>query len=590
MKRADIKRMLLKTHPDYEISTEMTERMFIKADEKQINRIKEAGLKKLGNTPESQEVNISESRFVNADIVKPSGKRRTAIPAAVAACVAVASVTVPLIYRNSEHGSPAQNSTVAFSDTAGITEYEEEYINEQNSENAEESNFVLSENNGFVLKEIKTYDEYTEISAPCIADGKIYVQGKTESDGVYMLYWRDPETNAEKYTDFFYEQDIPDRYKTSDGECPTFIINDFYISDDGYLYYFGSVQEWNEGRKTDGAAGKFNLSTGENEKIRYFDSISFDKVTAYSEGKFRITASENGENVLYYLDDSFEALSEVNAEINFAVPYEENLYEFDCPYAINNRHNSGGTEYCIIDGLSSDRHRSFISASDMSDGETQEYISIRHSCIAKNGKIFSSYVIPGNDGYEHMSFTSCNGIFPELYGYDDIRNGDISGIGENILVSCWNSDEAEYMISVYTQDGEKLYDFDYPDNHINSLGNKTGESGLQYFYIARDDNKAFCYEPETDTKTELTALNENIDFENDEFEITVNSFSEKYNIIAWNSSCIYGYNTDTDEFSLICDSLGSFGIDFLQFVVSDDGTIYCTAEGSNTLYAVVKED
>lgn len=580
MKRVNIKKMLEQTHPDDEISTEVTEQMIMK-DEDMINRIKESGLQKIRFSEAGAGI---ESRYVRADIIEPKKKRKI-IPVAAAACITFAAVAVPAVLSiNSGKNIPYAGKDITdniYSDIAVTDADIPENINTEVSVSAAPPGCIVNE-----LKEVKTYPEYEDIHGVHLADGKIYVFGSPERRNVCLLYYTDPETQKKQYTEFLSVSDIPDQFKNSNGYCPLAEIHDFYISDDGYLYYFGSVREWNDDRKLYGIAGKYNLMTCNNEKIKFYNEISFENILGFDDEKF-LLESVSGDNTAccYNLDTGFEAL--IRNDVHPETPDFAECVSTDAAHSfiIQKAHNFNDTDYMIVNLTKS--HCSKISQTDLSSGDTESYYIIDGGTakITESGKVFSVYWFqePDDPGFAYSSLAVYNDGLPELLSGKYAGNLALCSCDDNIVIDYFDFEKEKTIYSVFTQVGEKLYDFELPDDNSIYIGNKTYDSGEKIYYLAGDEKRIVCYEPETDTRTEPVKINEIFSYQ-DNMNISMTSSGE-YDFTVNDGESIYGYKTDTDEIVLITDQLKNYGVNFQGFCVSDDGTVFCTVEGSNTLYS-----
>ncbi|MGN0583160.1 MAG: hypothetical protein ACI4KB_10720, partial [Oscillospiraceae bacterium] len=379
--------------------------------------------------------------------------------------------------------------------------------------------------------------------------------------------------------------DIPDKYKPSDSLSSTLRIKDLYVSEDGYMYYCGEVSEWKNREKTDGTAGRYNMKTGENEIIKFFEGTSFSRIFIKKDSGIMYLTDTNGNN--YVLDSSFEITKNESSEI---YPDEDELYDYySNDMSVDEYHKS--SELTPYNVLSIEDNWTKEIKIDLSSGEEEHYYSNK-TFYNKDGVLFRLYTYD-QDGYAFTNLIRYDELNPSLI-IEEGMNGAVSPVstGKNLLLSYFDSDTGKTRYMVYSPEGEKLSDdFEMPETHISFLGNKSSETGEKIYYLAWDTNKIMCYEPEIDSLTELSSLNDEFDFLKDSSyswdDTSTIQRGGKYDFQIFDDDSMYGYNTDTDELVLIADNLSSYGVNFTGFAVADDGNIYCTAEDSNTIYMLM---
>ncbi|MDO5150361.1 MAG: hypothetical protein Q4D76_13355 [Oscillospiraceae bacterium] len=417
------------------------------------------------------------------------------------------------------------------------------------------------------------------------AGGNLFLKGISEEKNYTLLKYYDIGNEKTVFTEFLSGTDIPDKYKPSDSLSSTLRIKDLYVSEDGYMYYCGEVSEWKNREKTDGTAGRYNMKTGENEIIKFFEGTSFSRIFIKKDSGIMYLTDTNGNN--YVLDSSFEITKNESSEI---YPDEDELYDYySNDMSVDEYHKS--SELTPYNVLSIEDNWTKEIKIDLSSGEEEHYYSNK-TFYNKDGVLFRLYTYD-QDGYAFTNLIRYDELNPSLI-IEEGMNGAVSPVstGKNLLLSYFDSDTGKTRYMVYSPEGEKLSDdFEMPETHISFLGNKSSETGEKIYYLAWDTNKIMCYEPEIDSLTELSSLNDEFDFLKDSSyswdDTSTIQRGGKYDFQIFDDDSMYGYNTDTDELVLIADNLSSYGVNFTGFAVADDGNIYCTAEDSNTIYMLM---
>lgn len=151
----------------------------------------------------------------------------------------------------------------------------------------------------------------------------------------------------------------------------------------------------------------------------------------------------------------------------------------------------------------------------------------------------------------------------------------------------WNTGEAGY--SLYSPEGKKLYDFQLPEEFQGEiLRIKSTDSGEKIFLTENETGRIWCYEPEKNTLSEMSTLNEMITNPEENQFFNVKANGGKYDFcISENADDyqrFYGYNADTGEITFLFEN--TEGLDITDFTVAEDDTIYCLSEQTDTIYSI----
>lgn len=491
--------------------------------------------------------------------------------AAAAACLVIGTVSVTLVLgKNNSTSIPTDNP-----EKADII----------NTEISESDASPADNTSGYELKEYRTYPGETTPNSISYAGGNLFLRGISEEKNYTLLKYYDIENEKTVFAKFLSSTDIPDKYKPSDSLSSTLRIKDLYVSEDGYMYYCGEVSEWKNREKTDGAAGRFNLKTGENEIIKFFEGTSFSRISMKKNSAVMCLTDTNGNN--YVLDSNFEITENESSEI---YPDEDELYDhYTNNMSVSEYHKS--SELTPYNVLSIEDNWTKEIKIDLSSGEEEHYYS-NSTFYNEDGILFRLHTYE-QDGYAYTDLIRYEELNPSVI-IEDGMNGVVSPVstGKNLLLSYFDSGTGKTRYMVCSPEGEKLSDdFEMPETHMNFLGNKSSETGEKIYYLARDTNKIMCYEPETNSLNDLSSLNDRFDFLKDSSypwdDTATIQKGGKYDFQIFDDDSMYGYNVDTDELVLIADNLSGHGVNFTGFAVADDGNIYCITEDSNTIYMLV---
>ena len=160
---------------------------------------------------------------------------------------------------------------------------------------------------------------------------------------------------------------------------------------------------------------------------------------------------------------------------------------------------------------------------------------------------------------------------------------------ENILFTYFNYITENEVYSLYSQEGRKLYDFQLPEEFKgNVLSIKSTASGEKIFLTENETGRIWCYEPEKNTLSEMSTLNEMITNPEENQFFNVKANGGKYDFcISENADDyqrFYGYNADTGEITFLFENTEE--LDFSDFTVAEDDTIYCLTEQADTIYSI----
>ncbi len=251
MKRADVKKMLEKTHPDEEMFTDRTDEMMEKLSEEKIKRIKENGLKKIRD---AQTGEMQEDEFIRADIRKISKKRRV-FPFAAAACLLAGIIAVPVMLNlNKIVPGDITDNSCSDKNTAStdVTEQAELLSFEELSSRNEESRFYEFNRDTNEYEQVNLYYEYdTEINSWSV-ESAAYELAEHLAEKYALESWRDglellkkcgydiyltTDRNVQAHLDgtfadwTYFPESLSDAYEYSDEERMingAFVVMDYY--------------------------------------------------------------------------------------------------------------------------------------------------------------------------------------------------------------------------------------------------------------------------------------------------------------------------------------------------------------------------
>lgn len=245
MKRVCIDKLLSETHPDEEMISENTLKMFKNISDKKTKRIIDSGLKKI-RAAES-EIQLREN---DNHITVKTRRKFSFLPAAFSACLIIFTASVPVVMKmNNSKITPVSESSVK----TEITESDKSDISTYPEEMTPDGIKVFEKCPGYDLTDIYC------------AGNSIYVSASKSLSSSYIRTY-DPETGEKSYIDF-----SEYLYNTNGS------IEDFYISDDNYLYFCGRILT-DDPIKYTGITGKYNIKTKKPETINYTDNKSFKKI------------------------------------------------------------------------------------------------------------------------------------------------------------------------------------------------------------------------------------------------------------------------------------------------------------------------
>ncbi len=711
MKRVCIDKLLSETHPDEEMISENTLKMFKNISDKKTKRIIDSGLKKI----RAAESGIQISENENYIAVKPK-RKRIFIRVAVSACLIVFTASIPVIVKmNSNKIIPGLDSSVktkiSESDKPGSDTYWEEILPDG-------------------IKVFEKCPGYNLTDIYCAGNSIFAFASKSLNNSYIRTY--DPETGEKSYIDF------SEYLYNANGN-----IEDFYISDDNYLYFCGRILT-DDPIKYTGITGKYNIKAQKPETINYTDNKSFKKIIRLNNSDYfylldghnidimdeQLTITESkpllepalqfaldnsaienasdymldqiacdkSDNLYVLLEKKSEPGEPVNPETYFIVKFDSGLNpSFVIPNSeLKKVYGEHGT--LDLSNISNGRtglygYKNHIGIIDESKPEISEiydipecnyqlYIDSNDTCdmvlysdsemqfwntgedkpaktykrIEENDYMFATDITEtdiyhgltqihnGIFYYQPPDYSSQSAIYEislsentrEKY-YTDISNcavnksGDIyeapfypiysgdncnkvrniakfnSGLAEkisdekiyydimavsadeNILFTYFNYITENEVYSLYSQEGRKLYDFQLPEEFKgNVLSIKSTASGEKIFLTENETGRIWCYEPEKNTLSEMSTLNEMITNPEENQFFNVKANGGKYDFcISENADDyqrFYGYNADTGEITFLFENTEE--LDFSDFTVAEDDTIYCLSEQTDTIYSI----
>lgn len=245
MKRVRIDKLLSGTHPDEEMISENTEKMFKNFSDKKTKRITDAGLKKIRAAESGIQLRENDNH-----ITVKTRRKFSFLPAAFSACLIIFTASVPVVMKmNNSTITPVSESSVK----TEITESDKSDISTYPEEMTPDGIKVFEKCPGYDLTDIHC------------ARSSIYVSASKSLSSSYIRTY-DPETGEKSNIDF-----SEYLYNTNGS------IEDFYISDDNYLYFCGRILT-DDPIKYTGITGKYNIKTKKPETINYTDNKSFKKI------------------------------------------------------------------------------------------------------------------------------------------------------------------------------------------------------------------------------------------------------------------------------------------------------------------------
>jgi len=540
------------------MTTEVTESMFREVPDSVKNRIKEKGLLKI---LESEKSALKTDDFVNADI-RSSKRNKRILPALAAACLIAGVISVPAAMKNRfSVNSPAADTPVT--ETA-----------------ADET--VSVNKTDFKLNEYMSFPEYTALYGLTYAADSLFVCGETGYNGLMLLSYTSPETGETSYAEFFTVSDLPRKYKSTGGNAASVKISDYYVSDDGFLYYCGYAEEYDNRDKKDGFAGRYNLAERKTEALNFYSNKAFVRIALNKTGD--MLWIQDNMNRCYQADTMMESLNYTEDKPDESEWPLTVLVDSSCPY-IQNIHEFNGVEYAVYDFLDG---VSRITSCSQDDGSKAVYYTGNDFRISENGDIFSSFFDYDENGFAASFPVKCSSGIPERLGNETVGDGMTESCDKNILIRSFDYPSGVYIYSVFSPDGERIYDFELPDSLLSCIGNKSCQTGEKIYCISADKSRLMCFESESGAVNEETALSGKIDFSDSDLRIRIQG-TGKYDIVLWNKENLWGFNSDTKELVQIAGGLDTCGYTFISFAVTDDGTVYCTAEGRNAVYSLEYE-
>lgn len=561
MKRADIKRMLCETHPECEIDTEVTETMFREVPDSVKNKIMEKGMLKILNSEKSD---LKTDDFVNAEIHIPQRKMRV-FPAIAAACLIAGVISVPAAIKNRIYRHlPASYKPV--------TEIEAD----------DKASPDKDDKTDFKLNEYMAFSEYTSLYGLTYAADSLFVCGETEYNGLMLLTYTSPETNETSYAEFFTMSDLPRKYRSSGGNAASVILSDYYVSDDGYFYYCGYAEEYDNRDKKDGFAGKYNLAENKTEALHFYSNKAFVRITMNKSGDMLWLLDK--EDKCFQTDTTMESLNR-NEEKPDDIEWPLTVHiDSSCPY-IQNIHEFNGVNYAVYDFMEGVYRITSCSQDDCSKAVFYAGNDFR---ISENGDIFSTFIDYDEIGFAASFPVKCSNGIPERLGNETVGDGVTESCDENILIKSFDYPFGVFLYSVFSPDGEKICDFELPEGLMSCIGNKSSQTGEKIYCISEDKRRLMTFNPKSDEINEETLLSSKFDFSDSNLHIRMQG-TGKYDIILWNKENLWGYNSDTKELVQIACGLDTCGYNFISFAVTDNGTVYCIAEGRNVVYSLEYE-
>ncbi|MDO5150887.1 MAG: PASTA domain-containing protein [Oscillospiraceae bacterium] len=479
------------------------------------------------------------------------------IAAATAACLVIGTVS-SVVYKNNKYGVPADNPEIT---DCTVTENSGHY----ESDGASVSKYML-----------KTVQPFPDSDYCFYSSGNIYTRLNSGNDFFCILNYYDYDKQEDVSVEFISSMEISEEYLGAE-------ISDYYVSDDGYLYYCGSLLTDGKSDRS-GIAGRFSLNTQESECVKIYSDMVCENIFI-AEGTDELYL-EDKENQRYILDSNLEITSAVSPDTVVECKRTDcsEVVEIDNPYILNKVYEFNNTMYTV--GVLNNFDKIYKTSLSGDNTETI-YCPKDNTVITAGGDVMALYTYK-NENFSHLM--KCTNTIPQLKGkqipgYYSLVNGS-----ENLLLNYFDYSEEKDRYCIYSPEGEKLYDFDYPDEYMEYIYNDKDETGEKVYFLDYKNNKVTCYEPETDTVSELTALNEKVDFSERAmfpYEGLRNIYrDEKFDFQIFKNDSMYGYNIENDEMVLIIDNLDSYGINFSSFTVAENGTIYCTSNGSN-LYELI---